>query len=248
MKNSDAPGFWLRRREDLADCAMGAAMVLAFAWLFYDSWIAVPFLTPLIGFWVRERRIARKRKADERFLKMFREWILLLASSLSAGYSVENALGQSCHELGLMFPKGGPMLDDLKEMLAKAENNQRPETLLEGLAEKRPFDEVRSFVEVFCTARISGGSLNAVIHSTASQMAQIMDTRREIRTLLASKVYEQKIMTLMPAAVLLYVRIGSADFVEGLYHNLAGAAVMTVCLAIYLAAYVIGERMVQFEI
>ena len=31
-----------------------------------------------------------------------------------------------------------------------------------------------------------------------------MDTRREIRTLLAARVYEQRIMSVMPAAVLLY--------------------------------------------
>ena len=62
---------------------------------------------------------------------MFREWILLLSSSLSAGYSVENAFGQSLHELHLMFPRGGLMLDELRNMLAKAENNQSPESLLE---------------------------------------------------------------------------------------------------------------------
>lgn len=116
------------------------------------------------------------------------------------------------------------------------------------MAKKYPFAEVTSFVEVFCTARVSGGSLNAVIRSTASQMAEIMDTKREIDTMLAAKVFEQRIMTVMPAAVLLYVRLGSGEFLAGLYHNLAGICVMTVCLGIYLAAYLIGKRMVQFEI
>jgi len=216
--------------------------------LYYDSFLEVPFLLPLIWLWHREREAHRKQKEDEQFRQMFREWILLLSSSLSAGYSVENAMGQSCRELKLMFPKGGPMLEELREMLAKAGNNQRPETLLSEMAEKHPFAEVKSFVEVFCTARTSGGSLNAVIRSTASQMAEIMDTRREIDTILAAKVFEQRIMTAMPAAVLLYVRLGSGEFLEGLYHNPAGIGVMTVCLGIYLAAYLIGKRMVQFEI
>lgn len=179
---------------------------------------------------------------------MFREWILLLASSLSAGYSVENAMKQSLTELSLLFPEGGAMLEEVKSMLAKAENNQRPEILLEELASHYPFEEVESFVEVFCTARVSGGSLNAIIRSTAAQMAEIMDTRREIATLLASKVYEQRIMTVMPLAVLLYLRIGSREFLEGLYHNVVGICVATVCLIIYLGAYWIGKRMVQFEI
>lgn len=140
------------------------------------------------------------------------------------------------------------MLEELKSMLAEAENNQSPEVLLEAFARRHPIEEVQSFVEVFCTARVSGGSLNGIIRNTAAQMAEIMDTRREIATLLASKVYEQRIMTVMPIAVLLYLRLGSREFLEGLYHNVAGILVATVCLIVYLSAYLIGKRMVQFEI
>ena len=179
---------------------------------------------------------------------MFREWILLLASSLTAGYSMENALVQSYQELCLMFPKGGIMQEELKMMLAKAGNNQRPEILFDELAEKYPYEEVQSFAEVFKAARISGGSLQTVIRGTAAQMAEIMDTRREIRTELAARVYEQRIMSVMPAAVLLYIRLGSGEFLEGLYHNVTGVLVMSVCLGIYGAAYWMGKRMVQFEI
>ncbi len=140
------------------------------------------------------------------------------------------------------------MLDELKRMLAEAKNNQRPEHLLEELAKRHPLEEVISFSEVFRTARVSGGSLTAVIRDTAVQMAEIVDTKREIETLLSSRVYEQKIMTAMPAAVLLYVRLGSPDFVDGLYHNAAGQIVMTVVLGIYLTAYLLGKRMVKFEV
>jgi len=90
--------------------------------------------------------------------------------------------------------------------------------------------------------------LNAIIRTTASKMAEVMDTKREIDTLLSAKVYEQKIMTVMPAAVLLYIRLGSEEFLEGLYHNPAGAGIMTLCLGIYLSAYLLGKRMVQFDI
>ena len=103
-------------------------------------------------------------------------------------------------------------------------------------------------MEVFSTARTSGGSLNTIIRQTAGQMAQVMDTRREIRTFLAAKVYEQRIMMVMPAGVLFYIRMGSGEFVEALYHNLSGVLIMTVCLIVYAGACVMGRRMVQFEV
>lgn len=248
MKNLAVREFWKRRKETASDLLQGTILVLGLSWLFYDSFFTVLFLLPLIWFRHRECAEARRKRKEEQFLKQFREWILLLSSSLSAGYSVENAFGQSFRELQLMFPRGGPMLNELRGMLAKAENNQSPEILLNDLAGRYPLGEVVSFAEVFRTARSSGGSLNAIIRSTASRMAEVMDTKREIETLLSAKVYEQKIMTVMPAAVLLYIRLGSEEFLNGLYHNPAGAGIMTLCLGIYLSAYLLGKRMVQFEI
>lgn len=232
----------------LIDLLQGLILILLFAWLFYDSVLAMIPLLLFLPFWLREKRAQRREKEEEQFKKMFREWILLLSSSLSAGYSVENAFGESFRELQLMFPKGGIMLEELRTMLMKSENNQRPEELLTELAQKHPVEEVVSFAEVFCAARKSGGSLTAIIKNTSEKMAQMMDTKREIRTLLAAKVYEQRIMTLMPAAVLLYIRLGSAEFLNGLYHNITGVVVMSVCLGIYFSAYLLGKRMVRFEV
>lgn len=248
MKNFSVPGSYILGKTVLLDGLEGGFLTILLSWLYYDSFLAIPFLIPLIWFWHKERENVRREKRQELFRKMFREWILLLASSLTAGYSMENALVQSYQELCLMFPKGGIMQEELKMMLAKAGNNQRPEILFDELAEKYPYEEVQSFAEVFKAARISGGSLQTAIRGTAAQMAEIMDTRREIRTLLAARVYEQRIMSVMPAAVLLYIRLGSGEFLEGLYHNMTGALVMSVCLGIYGAAYLMGKRMVQFEI
>lgn len=248
MKNFSVPGSYILGKTVLLDGLEGGFLTILLSWLYYDSFLAIPFLIPLIWFWHKERENVRREKRQELFRKMFREWILLLASSLTAGYSMENALVQSYQELCLMFPKGGIMQEELKMMLAKAGNNQRPEILFDELAEKYPYEEVQSFAEVFKAARISGGSLQTVIRGTAAQMAEIMDTRREIRTLLAARVYEQRIMSVMPAAVLLYIRLGSGEFLEGLYHNVTGVLVMSACLGIYGAAYLMGKRMVQFEI
>lgn len=248
MKNFSVPGSYILGKTVLLDGLEGGFLTILLSWLYYDSFLAIPFLIPLIWFWHKERENVRREKRQELFRKMFREWILLLASSLTAGYSMENALVQSYQELCLMFPKGGIMQEELKMMLAKAGNNQRPEILFDELAEKYPYEEVQSFAEVFKAARISGGSLQTAIRGTAAQMAEIMDTRREIRTFLAARVYEQRIMSVMPAAVLLYIRLGSGEFLEGLYHNVTGVLVMSACLGIYGAAYLMGKRMVQFEI
>ena len=44
------------------------------------------------------------------------------------------------------------------------------------------------------------------------------------------------------------MRLTSPGFLEVLYGNLFGAAVMTVCLAIYGFAYWLGRRIVEIEV
>ena len=156
MKNFSVPGSYILGKTVLLDGLEGGFLTILLSWLYYDSFLAIPFLIPLIWFWHKERENVRREKRQELFRKMFREWILLLASSLTAGYSMENALVQSYQELCLMFPKGGIMQEELKMMLAKAGNNQRPEILFDELAEKYPYEEVQSFAEVFKAAPISG--------------------------------------------------------------------------------------------
>ena len=84
-------------------------------------------------------------------------------------------------------------------------------------------------------------------NKTQTQMAEIMDTRREIDTFLAAKIYEQRIMMVMPAGVLLYIRLGSGEFIADLYHNPAGIAIMTVCLGLYLASCVLAEKIMDIR-
>lgn len=230
------------------DMSCGLLLLTGISWLYYDTFLAVFFLSPLLIIWHRECRAARRKKEKEQFLKMFREWILFAGIVFIGRIFCGKCICKIQKRAGTHVSKGWNHVDELEEMIRKAGNNQRPEQLLEELAEKHPYEEVKSFVEVFCTARGSGGSLNGIIRKTSAQMAEIMDTRREIDTFLAAKIYEQRIMMVMPAGVLLYIRLGSGEFIADLYHNLAGICVMTGCLLVYLGACVLGRRMVQFDI
>mgnify|MGYP000237652816 FL=1 len=95
MKNFSVPGSYILGKTVLLDGLEGGLLTILLSWLYYDSFLAIPFLIPLIWFWRKERENVRREKRQELFLKMFREWIMLLASSLTAGYSMKNALVQS---------------------------------------------------------------------------------------------------------------------------------------------------------
>ena len=72
--------------------------------------------------------------------------------------------------------------------------------------------------------------------------------KKEIEATLAAKKSEQMIMSLMPAGIILYLQLASPGFLDILYGNPFGICAMTVCLAVYGAAYWMGKRIVEIEV
>ena len=68
-------------------------------------------------------------------------------------------------------------------------------------------------------------------------------TREEIETVLAGKRLEQRIMLLMPAAILLFVSLSSPDMLAVMYETWPGRGLMTVFLGVYAGAFVLALRM-----
>ena len=85
----------------------------------------------------------------------------------------------------------------------------------------------------------------AIIRSSAALIGKRIELRQEIATLLSGKRMELNIMEVMPFGILLYISLGNPGYFDGLYHNLFGVAVMTGCLIVYLAAYLIGELVMR---
>ena len=69
-----------------------------------------------------------------------------------------------------------------------------------------------------------------------------METEKEIEVLLSARKLEQKIMNAMPFLIMLYVNLTSPGYFDKLYHSLAGTAVMTLCLGVYLGAYILSRK------
>ena len=122
------------------------------------------------------------------------------------------------------------------------------EDLLMDLGRRSGVEDIISFAEVFLTAKRSGGDLLLIIRNTASCIRQKHETMQEIETCLSGKVMEQNIMSLVPVLILAYVKISSPEFLDGMYGNLTGTAVMTVCFAVYVIACLWGKRIVQIEV
>lgn len=221
------------------------AVAGACAYFFYRSFLA---LIPLSGIGVLYYRLCRRKQVEKgrwELVLEFRECILSVAAALRAGYAVENAFLESRNDMRILYGKKSMIYQELELIRRGLVINITLEELLTDLGRRSHSGDIRQFAETFCIARRNGGNLPDIIAGAADLIGGQIDVNQEIRTLLAGREMEQKIMRLMPFGILLYIGSTYPGYFDSLYHNWQGIVIMTVCLAIYLTAYGISERILQ---
>lgn len=223
----------------------GLALGAGAAWLFYRSWTALALCVPFMVLQVRRGRRQRQRARQERLARQFRDSLTSLASALSAGYSVENAVEEARKEMVSVYGEGGMMVQELEYLARRLRMNDPVEQGFSDLAARSGLEEIRQLADVFLIAKRSGGDLVKILNRTAEALRSNARMKEEIGAILAGKRLEQRIMSGMPAAILLYVSVGNPGFTDPLYEGILGRAVMSGCLVTYGLAVFWGERIVN---
>ncbi|MDO4313046.1 MAG: type II secretion system F family protein [Eubacteriales bacterium] len=218
------------------------------AYLFYESVIAFLLLTP-VGVWrflCWEEECIRKKQRE--FQEQFREAIQSISASMRAGYSVENAMKETKKDLSVLYNENIAIQRELTHMVRQIYLQIPMEQIMEEWADRVCQEDVRNFVNVFVMAKKSGGNMIGIIKSSTDQVRDKLEVRAEIETMLAARKYEFKVMSAIPFGMIGYMKISFPEFMDILYGNPLGIGVMSVCLAVYFGAYVLGERIVNIEV
>lgn len=250
-KNYSPPDYAEYRfslRQGMLACGEGAAVVLMIGYFFYQSWIACIFLLPVFVFFIREKKRELAKKRRQELSLQFKDLVLALSANVKAGYSMENALRESCRDMELLYSVDSPVCIEVRHMLRGLENNVVLEKLLYDLGVRSHVPDIMQFADVFLIAKRSGGNLTEILEKTAAIIEQKIETDKEIQLMISSKKLEQKIMNLVPFLIIFYIGTTSKGFFDVLYHNVVGAAVMTGCLLFYGAAYLFSKRIVEIEV
>ncbi len=216
--------------------------VLFFSIFFYRSFSAVFILWP-VGVYLY--LVSQKKKGEKRKQKLeaeFKDCILFVAANLRAGYSVENAFLECIQDMHSLYGADGLMGKELLRIKKGLHNNIPLETLLCEFGSRSCNGNIREFGEVFSIARVSGGSLPEIIQSSAGLIGDKIALKQEIQAAVSGRLFEQKIMHIMPFALICYIEAGNKGFFDVLYHNFTGTAIMTGCLFVYVMAYFLSEK------
>lgn len=234
-----------KRSELILAVVMSAGVVILLSYFFYRSiFAALPLsFTGYLFFKKHSAQLAKRSR--EELLQQFKECIMTVQNSLRAGYAVENAFVDCREDMRLLFGEDSYIYRELELIRRGLVINRTLEGLLEDLAKRSGCEEILQFSDVFAIGKRSGGKLAEIIKSSAGMIAAKIDTRAEIMTVLSGRRLEQNIMKVIPFGILTYIGVSYPGYFDGLYHNPSGIAIMTVCLAIYLGAYILGDRILE---
>ena len=235
-------------KETLKIIGKGIGILVVISYFFYRSIWAFFLFLPYLIYYFRKKKREKQEQQAELLRYQFKDGIMAVSAALNAGYSVENAFREGRKDLTLLYEKEEPIMREFQRIIRGLDANERLEKLLFDFAKRSGLEEVESFAEIFATAKEAGGDFSVIIQTTAERIAARMEVKREIKTMVAAKNFEQKIMSLVPFLIMFYIDLTSPGFFDELYGNMLGVVVMTVCLGIYLLSRYLAERIMRIEV
>ncbi|MBQ7767029.1 MAG: type II secretion system F family protein [Lachnospiraceae bacterium] len=242
----DIYSFNQKEKVFLSIVWIGISGVLAY--FFYRSWIIWGVIVLFFPFFVKwQRKVAVKRRKWELTLA-FREAVVMVAANLQAGNSVENAFRRTYGDLKNLLGEEADMTKEFLLIGRGLDNNLILEKLLLDLGVRSGVEDIMDFADIFAVAKRSGGNLREIITDTAEVISEKIEMKRSLRILISEKQFEQKIMSVIPFFILIYIGFTSPGYFDSLYHTLSGMGIMTACLTGYILALIWGMKITAIEV
>jgi tight adherence protein B len=245
LKQRDYNTYCWNAGELAFTLAVSVGVVLLLSYFFYRSLLMTILLVPVGVFFFKKQLKSKKKKCVDKLTVEFKECIMSVSTALKAGYAVENAFIESLGDMKLLYGEKSLIYSELELIRRGLIINITLEELLEDLAERSGSGEIRQFARIFSIAKRNGGNIPEIIRTSSELIGQKIETTQEIRTVLSGRRMEQNIMKIMPFGILTYIGISYPGYFDSLYHNLKGILIMTICLAIYIFAYVTGDKILE---
>ncbi len=207
------------------------AGLMAVGYLFYHSFIVSLFLAclscPALVFY--RNYLAEKRK---RVLKdQFRDVLYSISASVAAGRQMPEALKEAEKNMRLIYTEEALITKELAGMVKRLNEYREPEEkILKDFAQRTGIEDIADFVDIYLTSRETGGDLIKILTKASETIMEKIAIEREIKSVMAQKQFETKILTSIPFIIILFLQLMSPDYLSVMYEGIKGRMLMTAAL------------------
>lgn len=235
-------------REWIQTGAVGLLLAVFLGLLFYRHPAGIVLLLTLTPLYLKEDGKQRQARFLAEMGSQFQDALTGMSGAMQAGCSMEKAVKEAVRELVTLHGEKSPLAKAFAGMNARLEMNETVEQAFVWLGEDTGVPEIQEFAQVLQTAKRTGGNLIRVMEHTAACMGMQQEVKREIRTVIAGKRLEARLMNLLLPGILLYLSAAMPELTGILYHNPFGVCLMTGLLLIYGGSCLWTGKIVQIKI
>lgn len=187
----------------------------------------------------------RFRQKRLRALKIqFRDFLTMVSNSLSSGANMNDAIMNAYQDLEQQYSQDAYMTIEVREILYGLQNGIPIEESLNNFGRRSGIEDVSNFATVFTTCYRTGGNIKEIVRRTTNVISEKMIISEEIETKLTSNKVQMYAMNVIPVVVVLMMRIMSSEFAAG-FSSFLGVIAMTVAVAMFVAAFRMGEKIMD---
>lgn len=247
MRVTNEGKYEFTRKEHLKCLMVWMTLCVGIGWIFYDSFwgilVGLPLYLPFYKLAYKYKYAQEKRKLRIEF----KDAMLSIYSSLSAGATLEEGIRRALKELEDHSKDDSRMVLEFTLLCQKMERNLPLGQCLEEMALRCENQDMINFAQILAMGKKQGGNMAQMVRDSVEKIQSRIEMTYEIEGIIGAKRGEFFFMALIPIGVILYMRVFSPDFMDVLYGNLAGALLMTLCLVVYVGAILLGAVILKVE-
>ncbi len=126
--------------------------------------------------------------------------------------------------------------------------NETVEAVLSDFARRARIEDVENFSDVFQLCKRTGGNIVEVVRNTSGIISDKIEIRQEIDMLLAQRKFEQKVLNVVPVAMIVLLSASAADYMEPVFTTAVGRLVMTAAIGLLAAAWFLSRRIMDIKV
>ncbi|WDV46938.1 type II secretion system F family protein [Clostridiaceae bacterium M8S5] len=235
--------------EKLIYIFIAGIILFGIGYVFYRNVILSLMITPIALKYpsIKVKELIKKQK--KMLEEQFNVALYSISSSLIAGKSVESSFKSALSDLKLVYIKEDTfILKEFEYIIRKLKLNEPIEDVLLNFKSRAHLEDISNFVDVFVICKRTGGNLVDIIKTTTDTIADKIHIKQDIEIMLAKKKFEQKILGFMPVFLVIILSYMAPGYMKPVFDTTTGHIVMTISLVIFIASYIVAQKIINIEV
>lgn len=212
-------------------------------WYFYKSILVSIISAAGFTYFIKMYKVEKKNRLKCQIIDEFINLNNLLLAELQTGISVTLAYENLAKNIEksdiLKFPKLEP---EILMWINKLNMGEDISVIINEFSERSKDANLMQFANMLSIATKRGGDILSIIMNINSVLNDERQMLYDIEVLITEKKLEQRVLTVTPVFILIFLNYSAYDFISPLYTTVLGRITMSVLLIVFIISFLWAKK------